>query len=370
MADAHRLGAQDIVAKPFSNDELLAHVQGAARQAAARGDRERGHAGGGARGAAAAAPAQGRGHRDLRGPLRRPARRGARPGPAETQRIPVPPRPAPLRSPAARAAAATSAADEAVATRVVERHARRALWTRGAESARRPARSTGEVSVDKLLEDTLSGLEVGKPKARRTARARGRRHEPRGRRRRPPSRRPAAPRRRRRRRRPPRVTAPSRAHPGPLPGGTPFGQYELIEPIATGGHGRGLPGPHARRRGVPEDRRHQAHPPAPDGQRRVRHDVRRRGQAGGAAPAPQHHPHLRPRQDRAFLLHRDGVHRRQGPALDPAHARGEASRACRSASPCSSRPASPPPSTTPTARSDLQGRRWPSCTATCRRRTS
>ena len=61
----------------------------------------------------------------------------------------------------------------------------------------------------------------------------------------------------------------------------------------------------------------------------VRHDVRRRGQARGAAEPPQHHPHLRPREDPGGrLLHRDGVRGRPRPALDPA------SRAASSGSRC------------------------------------
>ena len=225
QADALRLGAQDIVAKPFSNDELLAHV----RTLLARPRQE------------ATITA------DTRAEMIEALRRGSgkdagtvtseelfgdlladepAPSPGETQRITVPPPAAATGKSAAKAAASATAADEAVARALDGTLADLGLST---PKAAKPRKERAEVSVDKLLEDTLSGLETG---ARHGAATR-------------PAAAPGAP-------------AAEGAHPGPapakpesdgsapgapapavpvapLPGGTPFGQYELIEPIATGG---------------------------------------------------------------------------------------------------------------------------------------
>ena len=78
-----------------------------------------------------------------------------------------------------------------------------------------------------------------------------------------------------------------------------FGNYYLLEKIAVGGMAELFK---ARQRGVArlrEDRRHQAHPAPPVGQRRVRQDVHRRGQARGPAEPPQHRADLRSGQGRA-----------------------------------------------------------------------
>ena len=96
-------------------------------------------------------------------------------------------------------------------------------------------------------------------------------------------------------------------------------------------HGRGLEGADAGCGGVPEDRRHQAHPPPPDRQRRVRGDVRRRGEARGAAQPPQHRPHLRSRQaGRDYFIAMEYVDG-QGPAVaaQPRPARKAAATAAR-----------------------------------------
>ncbi len=222
QADALRLGAQDIVAKPFTNDDLLAHVK--ALLARPRQD--------------ATITA------DTRTEMLEAMRRGSgkdagtmtseelfgdlladepAPGPAETQRISVP-SPVPAK-PAARAPALTSAADEAVARALDGTLADLGL---SAPKAAKPRKERSEVSVDKLLEDTLSGLDVGNRHGGPARPA-------------PVGDRPAP------------TTAPpptgTESRPGvsatpapaaaasaaPLPGGTPFGQYELIEPIATGG---------------------------------------------------------------------------------------------------------------------------------------
>ncbi len=225
QADALGLGAQDIVAKPFSNEDLLAHVQ--ALLARTRQD------------ATISA--------DTRAEMIEALRRGSgrdegtvtseelfgdlladepTQSPAETQRIAVPPPAAAAAKSAAKAAASASAADEAVARALDGTLSDLGLST---PKTAKPRKERTGVSVDKLLEDTLSGLEVG---ARHGTVAR-----------------PAAA---------PGTPATEGAQPGPataepesagsapgarapaapavpLPGGTPFGQYELIEPIATGG---------------------------------------------------------------------------------------------------------------------------------------
>ncbi len=223
-ADALRLGAQDIVAEPFSNEDLLAHV----RAALARPRQD------------ATITA------DTRAEMIEALRRGSgkdsgtvtseelfgdlladepTASPGETQRIEVSPPTAATAKSAAKAAASASAADEAVARALDGTLADLGLST---PKPGKPRKERTDVSVDKLLEDTLSGLEVG---ARQGAATR-----------------PAAP------GTPAAEVAqagPAAAEPdlgasapgaraptvpvAPLPGGTPFGQYELIEPIATGG---------------------------------------------------------------------------------------------------------------------------------------
>jgi TonB family protein len=226
QADALGLGAQDIVAKPFSNEDLLAHVK--ALLARPRQD--------------ATITA------DTRAEMIEALRRGSgkdtgmvtseelfgdlladepTPSPAETQRIAVPPSAAASAKSAAKAAASASAADEAVARALDGTLSDLGLST---PKTARPRKERTDVSVDKLLEDTLSGLEVGArhgtathPTATTpdTSAAEGAQlgpatAEPESGASAPGARGPAAP-------------------VAPLPGGTPFGQYELIEPIATGG---------------------------------------------------------------------------------------------------------------------------------------
>ena len=230
IADAHKLGAQDIVAKPFSNDELLAHVR------ALMAKRPEAHVSADTRAevlealkrAGASKDAGTITSKDLFGDLLAEEQVPAAAG-AGGKAVPEGP---------------LSKATLAEVDAVVER----ALASTFAEAQKAPPKvrkDTGEVSVDKLLEDTLSGLEISKPKA-------AARPAP------PP---PAAPERPSQTApavpevtaRPPEappepavappkstsapgVTAPEVERiPGPLPSGTPFGQYELIEPIATGG---------------------------------------------------------------------------------------------------------------------------------------
>ena len=111
---------------------------------------------------------------------------------------------------------------------------------------------------------------------------------------------------------------------------TEFGQYTLLERIAVGGMAEVWK---ARMKGVEGFQKTVAIKkilPHLTDSARLRHHVHRRGQARRAAQPPQHHPHLRPGQDRRRLLHRHGVRRRQGPALDPQHARAQGSCRCRS----------------------------------------
>jgi TonB family protein len=251
-ADAAHLGAQDILAKPFSNEQLANRV------------RDLLHA---ARGTQTVSP-------DTRADVLEALRRSAglasevgtmtsqelfgdiiesepEPAPATTQRVPVvavqPPAPAqpkqavptpeiqlgipaaPRPAPAPRRPAEPDTAVE------------RALETTlaaGREAGRPKVREeTGGASVDELLSQTLSGLQVQVP---RKAAAKPSPAAPA-----PVVEKPTVP------VRPAPVEPPAVAPPpavvspprptlpeppsGPLPGGTPFGQYELMEVIATGG---------------------------------------------------------------------------------------------------------------------------------------
>ena len=258
-ADAAKLGAQDIVAKPFSNDELVEHVKALMSRPRAE---------------ATVTP-------DTRAEMLEALRRGTvaprggtltsdelfgdllaeegAAGPAQTQRIAIPP-PAPPKPPAPRPAIPTGDADAMVAQALSD------TLTGLAKPAPKPAKpraDSSDASVDKLLSDTLSGLEIGglrgaptrpapsvaapspapatapppaPPAAEMPALPAAPRVTPSAAP--PPSAAEAAP--------PPARVEPAPAPPkpaaavpakpgGPLPAGTPFGQYELIEVIATGG---------------------------------------------------------------------------------------------------------------------------------------
>ena len=227
IADAHKLGAQDIVAKPFSNDELLAHVR------AVMAKRPEAHVSADTRAEVLealkrAGSSQAAGtvsskdlFADLLAEEQAHTKRIQAPHAVDADGKPMPHVP-------------LSQATLAEVDAVVEQ----ALASTLAEAQKAPPkvrRDTGEVSVDKLLEDTLSGLEISKPKAAarpaapppagsaQVATA------PRAMTPRPPEAPPKPT-------SAPDVSLPEAERiPGPLPGGTPFGQYELIEPIATGG---------------------------------------------------------------------------------------------------------------------------------------
>jgi TonB family protein len=273
QGDALRLGAQDIVTKPFSPEELLAHVQALLEkpraEASVSADTRQEVLEALKR---TAAPGKGAGtvtSKDLFGDLL-----AEEPAAVQTQRIRVPSAP-----PAAPVAAQRSTAEEPTDTSKatlrkpaaqfpdVDTLLEQALGSTRPdirETQPRPARprkDTVEVSVDKLLEDTLSGLDTGKARApaakppeppptppKPVVQAPG-----------PPppvpepeptpfelAPKPPEPAPRpveisRSLGQPKPATAPGVAVPGaepvpaPLPSGTPFGQYELIELIATGG---------------------------------------------------------------------------------------------------------------------------------------
>jgi eukaryotic-like serine/threonine-protein kinase len=251
-ADAAHLGAQDIVAKPFSNEHLANRV------------RDLLHSARGTQTVSADTRA------DVLEALRRSAGLASEvgtvtsqelfgdiiesepePAPATTQRVPVvavqPPAPAQpkqavptpeiqLGIPAApRPAPATRRPAEP--DTAVERALETTLAA-GREAGRPKVREeTGGASVDELLSQTLSGLQVQvprKPAAKPSPAAPAPVVE------KPPAPVKPAPLEPPAVELPPAVVAPPRPtlsvpSSGPLPGGTPFGQYELMEVIATGG---------------------------------------------------------------------------------------------------------------------------------------
>ena len=233
VADAVRLGAQDLIEKPFSNEQLLSHVRALItkpRAETALGSDSRAEVLEVLRRSSGQPKQSGTvTSQDLFGDLIADVGETA---PSDTVRIPItpvvePPPPAP--KPAAPATKSWSSArateTDAAADRAIE------STLAAMREPPKPARvreETGGAAVDKLLSQTLSGLEVKKMSGAGTARPRP-----------APASAPAptpAP--------PPKPVAvaaakavPAAAEPasGPLPGGTPFGQYELMELIATGG---------------------------------------------------------------------------------------------------------------------------------------
>ncbi len=233
VKDASEYDGQLIVAKPFSNDELLARVRAVIEQprvsSAVAGDTRSGVMEA-LRRSAGLDPAKGTvTSEDLFGDLIGEEEE-AQPSPAVTQRIPVeavfrpepvaapptspppaaatsapaPPKPAPQSAP--RSPLEDSSVDRTVQASLAD------LLDKDARSA--PREDTGGASVDELLSQTLSGLEVKIPKRERPA---------------PPAPPPKP--------EPAKVQAPRPTPPakGPLTEGTPFGQYQLESLIATGG---------------------------------------------------------------------------------------------------------------------------------------
>ncbi len=253
-ADAAKLGAQDIVAKPFSNEELLARVSALLSrprpESTVNPDTRAEMLEALRRGAGSAKAGGTVTSDDLFGDLLA-EEHGA--GPADTQRIAIPPAaqkeqaappadptpppqpPAPPKPPG-RAPEGGNATDKILAETL-------ANLTRPVASPKpaKPREPGTDTAVDKLLSDTLSGLEIsglrGKPARPAAAPEPAAPPAPA-----PPP--PAPPSARAAEARPaPPAPPPKPAAPKPEPekgkvpllGGTPFGQYELIEPIATGG---------------------------------------------------------------------------------------------------------------------------------------
>ncbi len=227
--DAAEYDGQLIVAKPFSNDELLARVRSAMEQprgSAGTGQDTRSGVIEALRRSAGLEPSQGTvTSEDLFGDLIGDEDH-EHPSPAVTQRIPVeavfkpePPALAPPSEPKVPPVVAEKARpvprpplEDSSADRTVQASLADML---GKESRVAPREDTGGASVDELLSQTLSGLEVKIPKRERPAAAA------------PP---------------PARAEAVKEASPtpateadAPLAGGTPFGQYQLESLIATGG---------------------------------------------------------------------------------------------------------------------------------------
>ena len=257
-ADAEKLGAQDIIAKPFSNNELLERVRALLNRPRAE---SRASADTRAEVLEALRRASSSGEtgtvtsKDLFGDLLAEEQGAGRARATGVDGRTAAASPTPSAPAAAKRPPAPHSADATVD---------QALASTLADLGRTPAKpqKTGkekaEVSVDKLLEDTLSGLDLHKPRtavkpapavpvpptppaaARSTTPPAEKPPEPFAG---PPdlppipqepfgqpaeSPRGAAP--------APELEGPeAEAVLAPLPSGTPFGQYELMEPIATGG---------------------------------------------------------------------------------------------------------------------------------------
>jgi TonB family protein len=252
--DASRLGAQDIVAKPFSGDDLLARVRAAlqAPRGAAQPD-SKADVLDALRRSAGLKPDKGTlTSEDLFGDLIGDADED-RPVAAETQRIAVTPtmKPAPPAEPEPKRAtgetqrvpldlvmqatmpAAAAPKTPKPAAKSAASEADKAVADSLSGMLDHPAKAgkvredTGGASVDALLHQTLSGLEGGLPKRKAAPRPPDEPVAPAP----APTPQPAAPAR-------PAAQPAAPAHePAPASPsvGTLFGQYELMEVISTGG---------------------------------------------------------------------------------------------------------------------------------------
>ena len=232
VRDAAEYDGQFIVAKPFSNDELLARVRSAVEQpraSAGAGQDTRSGVLEALRRSAGLEPSQGTvTSEELFGDLIGDEE-DEHPSPAVTQRIPVEaifkPEPAVSAASSESPVAAPPVAETPPPVRqpqledsAVDRTVRASLAEMlGKDSKGAVHEDTGGASVDELLSQTLSGLEVKIPKRARPARTT------------PPP--------------PAKVEVPTKEEPPPavvkaptpLSSGTPFGQYQLESLIATGG---------------------------------------------------------------------------------------------------------------------------------------
>lgn len=229
--DAAEYDGQFIVAKPFSSEELLARVRSAIEQpraSAGTGQDTRSGVLEALRRSAGLEPSKGTvTSEELFGDLISDEE-DEHPSPAVTQRIPVeaifksePPVPVASSKPAAPAPAVvetpTSAPPPRFEDSAVERTVQASLADMlGKHSKSAVHEDTGGASVDELLSQTLSGLEVKIPKRARPAAAT------------PP---PVKVEVTTEKEPPPAVVKA----PAPLSSGTPFGQYQLESLIATGG---------------------------------------------------------------------------------------------------------------------------------------
>lgn len=233
VKDAAEYDGQMIVAKPFSNDELLRHVRAAMEQ-----PRVSSSSVSDTRSGVMEALRRSAGLDSAKGTVTSEELFGdligdeeeVQPSPAVTQRIPVeavfrpeplvpttPPGPAvaPGSAPAPSAPAPQPTLRSPLEDSSVDRTLQASLADMLGKEAKSPPREdTGGASVDELLSQTLSGLEVKIPKRERPAAPK------------PPSRAEESK---------VEVPRPASLAKGPLPSGTPFGQYQLESLIATGG---------------------------------------------------------------------------------------------------------------------------------------
>src|SRR3989304_1514920 len=95
-----------------------------------------------------------------------------------------------------------------------------------------------------------------------------------------------------------------------------YGQYLLLERIATGGMAEGFRAKRRGGEGFEKNVGREPYPPPSVGQQRVRRDVHQRSQDGRRTLPSQYRPDLRSGEDREHVLHSYGVHRGDGSASD------------------------------------------------------